>query len=97
MRNYEETIARRKVKYAVNFSDESIDKELIQFFNSGERIEVAEIQPKGTPVKLLRGTVGITTGWKPCFLLMKRIDSMSSDILLIPGRYEFVRVIPTRK
>lgn len=97
MTPYDKKVHERKIKYGKAFNDINIHKGLIQYFNSGDRIEVAKVAPKGMPVELLRGTIGITTGWQPVFLLIKRRDSIGSDILLYPGEYEFVRVIPRRK
>lgn len=37
------------------------------------------------------GWVGVTTGWKPAFLLMRRINSVGSSILL-DGRCEILAV-----
>lgn len=73
MRNYQETIRTRKDKYA-NFDESALAPEFIPYFNSQERIKV---QFEYGEIKT--GTVGITTGWKPCFLLMLTKRSIGSS------------------
>lgn len=47
----------------------------------GPRIKVTTTYPDGETFTRF-GTVGVTTGWRPVFLLMKRSDSVgSSDVL----------------
>lgn len=57
------------------------------FHESGQRIEVKT--PYG---ETLRGYVGKTTGWKPCYLLLARSNSHGSSELL-DDRYEIVQKI----
>ena len=64
MRNYRETIKTRKDTY-VNFNESALAPEFIPYFNSQQRIKV-QFEYGG----IKTGTVGITAGWKPCFLLM---------------------------
>lgn len=74
---YTRWIARKKATHA-NFDDSTLAKGFIRYFNSGERIRVAS--PTGEWTRT--GTVGVTTGWRPAFLLMHRSsDSGSSDVL----------------
>ena len=64
----------------MKFSDSDLAKQFVPYFESGQRIEVKFIW--GDKIELKRGTVGVTTGWKPVFLLMKNSRSIgSSDIL----------------
>ena len=72
MKNYQETIEARKKRYS-NFSDINLNKEFIPYFESQERI----IVDFGYEKK--RGTIGITTGWRPCFLLMLTKRSIGSS------------------
>jgi hypothetical protein len=69
--NFNSYLSRKRYQLP-NFSDESLSKQFIPYFESGERIEVE------TCGMILRGTIGVTTGWKPCFLLMRTKRSISS-------------------
>ena len=42
----------------------------IPYFRKGQRITVSFCDKDGKEYERKRGTVGITTGWKPVFLLM---------------------------
>jgi len=73
MRSYKETIEQRRRKYEEKFSDKSLNKSFIPYYENQERITVDFGYEKK------RGTIGITTGWVPCFLLMLRKDSRGSS------------------
>ena len=74
MKRLVDFIAKKRATYGKKFDDSDLAHKFIPFYESGERIEVdfghGEIK---------RGTVGITTGWKPIFLLMLRKDSVGSS------------------
>jgi len=95
MSRYEDYQKRKRADYGSKFDESDIDQNLIPYFNNGDRIEVKEIgiTYQSTIYKSLRGTIGISTGWKPCLLLMLRKNSRSSSIILPPNCFEFVRVI----
>lgn len=86
-RSYSELIARKKAEYGSKFDDSDLDKQYIRFFESGQRITV----DFGYEVK--RGTVGVTTGWKPVFLLMLTKRSIGSSHTLPPGRTKILGVV----
>jgi hypothetical protein len=67
---------RQKTKYGSRFDASDLASKFIPYFNSQERITV----DFGFEVK--RGRIGVTTGWKPAFLLMLRRNSMGSIWLL---------------
>ena len=73
-RSYEEYIQKKKAEYGEKFSDEELNKDFIPYFENGERISVdlgdGEVK---------QGTIGVTTGWKPVFLLMSRTTAFSSS------------------
>jgi hypothetical protein len=71
--NYNEYIARKRVEHGSKFDPSSLNPAFIGAFNSQERITV----DFGYETK--RGRIGVTTGWKPCFLLMLRVDSSGSS------------------
>lgn len=74
MSPFEEYLARKLRHYGTKFDTSDLDKRFIPFYNSGQRIKVdfghGEVRS---------GTVGITTGWKPTFLLMLRKNSLGSS------------------
>lgn len=73
-------LRRRARNHGDKVSMANLDMRFVQFYESGDRIKV-----KSPIFGEQTGTVGMTTGWKPAFLLMKRSDSVSSPILLGPG------------
>lgn len=78
MRSYSEFLERKRREYGDKFDASDLDPRFIPFYESGERIKVETI---GKP---MTGTVGVTTGWKPCFLLMRTKRSISSPWTLGP-------------
>lgn len=77
MRSFLDYITRKKQEYGKKFSTKSLDKRFVRYYESGERIRVVD---KWGEVK--SGTVGVTTGWKPVFLLMLTSRSLGSSHLL---------------
>ena len=77
MSRYEEYILRKKQEYGKKFSTAHLAKKFIPYYNSGERIKV-----KSHYGEVKSGTVGVTTGWKPVFLLMLTSRSLGSSHLL---------------
>ncbi len=73
-RNYQETIARRRNQYGDKFDDSELNRNFIRAYESQERITV----DFGDGM-CKRGTIGITTGWKPVFLLMLTKRSLGSS------------------
>lgn len=92
MTRYEEYIQRKQREFGDKFDTSDLAPEFIEYFNSGERIEV-EFRSKLTRevYETKRGTIGVTTGWKPAFILMLRKTSRGSSHLLsssdVPRRY----------
>jgi hypothetical protein len=76
MKQYTDYLARAKAKHGARFSAESLNPDFIRFYESGERVKVKTSWGHGF------GTIGITTGWKPCFLLMHSIRSMGSSFII---------------
>jgi len=72
-RNYRDLMDVKKCKYGEKFDDSDLNKEFIRYFENGKRIEVDFGYEKKS------GTIGITTGWKPVFLLMLRRNSSGSS------------------
>lgn len=78
MRSYVEYITRSKAKHGPRFSETELDRRFRSFYETGQRIKVE------TCGMVLTGTVGVTTGWRPCFLLMRTSRSLGSPWTLGP-------------
>lgn len=73
MLNYQEYLIRKNKEYPNKFNDSQLNKNFIPYYENQERITV----DFGYEQK--RGRIGITTGWKPCFLLMLTKRSIGSS------------------
>ena len=71
-RSFTEYLARKRKECVDKFDASDLNPDFIEYFENGARIEVENEYQKR------RGTVGVTTGWRPCFLLMARINCHSS-------------------
>lgn len=90
MTRYKDFLIRGRNKWGDEFSDRRLNQAFVTAYNSGNRVEVdfnGEVK---------RGRVGMTTGWKPAFLLMLRRDSTGSS-WVIHEDDKILRVIPERK
>ena len=76
MNNYDELIERAKQRYGEKFDASALASQFIPYFNSEERIKVKDYDEE------LTGTIGVTTGWKPAFLLMRTSRSIGSSYIL---------------
>lgn len=78
-RSYEDLLCRRIAEYGKDKFDASeLDRRFLGYFESGQRIKV------NTCGMVLTGTVGVTTGWKPCFILMRTARSRGGSWTLGP-------------
>jgi len=76
MSKYDDLIARKKNEYGKKFSTADLDKRFIKYFNSGERIKVNDYG------RVIYGNVGVTTGFKPVFLMIRHSRQIgSSDVI----------------
>jgi hypothetical protein len=73
-RNFREFIDKKAREYGDKFDVSYLSHEFVPYYENGKRITV---QFSSGEVK--RGTVGVTTGWKPVFLLMLRRNSVGSE------------------
>lgn len=85
-RNYHDFIERKQREYGERFSDAGLSEQFVSYFQSGQRIKV-----RMSHGEELTGTVGVTTGWVPSFLLMRRSNSHGS-IWTLSDRDEIVAV-----
>lgn len=82
-RSYADFVARKRAEYGDKFDDSDLAPQFIQYYESGARIEVEFVSSTtGKPYETKRGRVGVTTGWKPVFLLMLTTRSMGSPYTL---------------
>ena len=76
MNNFTDLVNRRTAQYGDKFDVSDLDKRFIAYYQNGQRIKVE------TCGMIMTGTVGVTTGWKPAFLLMRTSRSMGSSWIL---------------
>lgn len=76
-RNYKEYIDNKMRRYGIEFDTSDLNKEFIPYFENGERITV-----KFSYGEIKRGTIGISSGWKPIFLLMLTKRSSGSSYII---------------
>lgn len=70
---YDDYIKRAKAKHGDKFDGSNLNPAFIPYYNNGNRIEV----DFGYENK--RGRIGVTTGWRPVFLLMLTTRSIGSS------------------
>lgn len=68
MSKYEAYCARKLQEYPDKFDDRDLNPAFIQAFNNGEQFRVHV----DFGYEKIWGYIGVTTGWAPCFLLMRR-------------------------
>lgn len=77
--NFNEYLARKQKEYGDKFDKSDLNTDFIYAFESGERVSVQFKDNNGEVYETKRGTIGITTGWKPVFLLMLTKRSLGSS------------------
>lgn len=82
---YESFLERKQREYGEKFDASDLDLRFASFLHSETRIKVEAYG------QIQTGTVGVTSGWKPAFLLMHNSRCIGSSTLL--GRdYKIVAV-----
>ncbi len=76
MTKYEAFIQKQKAKYPNKFSDEKLNPAFVTAFNNGDTFRVLADLGYEKPIW---GYIGVTTGWQPVFLLMRRRGSLGSS------------------
>lgn len=81
LNRFEKLCADRKNQYGEKWDPSDLSQQFVSHFNTGHsrRIKVKGVGNCGEDVW---GFVGITTGWKPAFLLMRREGQVGSSIVL---------------
>ena len=77
MKKFTDYLQRKQIEYGSSFDDSELSKQFVPYYENQKRIEV-----KMSWGEILRGRVGITTGWRPVFLLMLKVNSTGSSIIL---------------
>jgi len=73
---FHELLERKKEEYGDKFNDKDLAKKFISYYNNGYKIKVKFGD------EIITGRVGITTGWKPVFLLIRTERSIGSSYTL---------------
>lgn len=74
--SFQDYVCRKKKEYGAKFKQDDLNPDFIKAYDSQQRVKV----DFGGIVKT--GRIGITTGWRPCFLLMLRRDVKGSSWLI---------------
>jgi len=75
--NYKSYIARKRAEFGDKFDSSDLAEKFIPYFESGQRIEVTDRYGNKS-----RGYVGVTTGWKPAFILVYNRRSLGGSWIL---------------
>ena len=85
MNSYSDFLMRKQNQFGAQFDPADLDARFIPYFENGARIKVEVFG------RTITGTVGVTSGRKPAFLLMRTVRSMGSCEVLGPD-YKLVAV-----
>ena len=77
MTKYDDLVARKQREHGDKFDTSDLAPQFVPYFNGGERVRV-----RFSHGEELTGTIGVTTGWKPAFLLMRTSRSTGSPYTL---------------
>ena len=77
MRNYQDYLNRKRAEHGAKFDTADLNPDFIRYFESGQRIKIRF--QCGLVFSEMFGTVGVTTGWKPVFLLMSNRSAAESS------------------
>ena len=75
-RSYAEFVRRKKNQFGLRFDESDLDTRFVRYFESGDRIKVSEYG------RCHFGTVGVSCGIRPVFLLMATSRSVGSSFTL---------------
>jgi hypothetical protein len=76
---FEALISEKIRKYGNDFNASDLNPSFIPYYENQQRITVSFCNKQGKEYERKRGRIGITTGWKPCFLLMLTTRSLGSS------------------
>jgi len=84
-RSFKQYLADKEREYGSMFDPSQLVTTFVPHFESGQRIIVVTEWDDGQKSDERRGYVGITTGWRPAFLLVNNTRSMGSSDVLGPN------------
>jgi len=76
MKSYKDLLASFSLTYGEKFDPSDLAAQFIPYYESQQRIEISHYG------ETIRGRIGVTTGWKPRFILSLRSNSTGSSITL---------------
>jgi hypothetical protein len=84
VKSYSDYLARKRYVYKGSFDSSTLAEQFITAYESGERVTVVFYTGDDKPYDVKRGTIGVTTGRQPVFLLMLTKRSTGSSYVLGP-------------
>lgn len=87
MKNYQDFIDQKTRQYGDKFDDTGLSKQFITYYENQRRIEVDFCSKDGRVYETKRGRVGVTTEWRPRFLLVLTPRSLGSVYRKFNPRY----------
>ncbi len=72
--NYQQYLNRKRAQYGEKFDPSELSAKFIPYFESQQRIEIETSYGEKQ-----QGYIGITTGWKPIFILVHNARNMGSS------------------
>ena len=82
MSKFTDYVTRKRLEYGDKFDPSELADKFRPYLHSSERITIEFCDASGNCYETKRGTVGVTTGWRPSFMLMLRSNSTGSSHLL---------------
>lgn len=79
--------AGKREQHGAAFSKQDLDPSIVPHYNAGQQRRIKVRWNDGSEQW---GCVGVTTGWKPVFLLMRNRLSRGSSDCLRPGSFAIV-------
>jgi hypothetical protein len=86
-------IARKTEEYGDKFDASDLSNDCIPHYNAGELRRVKVEWPDGTTQW---GRIGVTTGWRPTFILLRDRRAVSSSVTLSPNSSYKPRIVDWR-
>lgn len=77
MTEYEQLVQRGRERHGERFEESDLAPEFRPYFRTGQRVRV-----RYSYGEEVTGTIGASTGWRPCFLLMRTARSVGSSYVL---------------
>lgn len=82
-RSYTDYLDQKRAQYGPRFTTDALELRFVPYYQSGVRIKITRTYTNGD-VTTAFGTVGVTTGWRPVFLLMSSTRAHGSSYVLGP-------------